>query len=398
MSNVTTTAGGATAVEDRDQPELVAAARGLIGLADTHADEAEAKGALTDEVVEAFHDTGLWAIWVPRSLGGAELDPVPSVEVIEHLSYGDASAGWVLMAGALATGCDAAYLGDDAAEQLYSPPRLLVHEGAGTQPGRAVPTEGGYLLTGEWHFASGVKHAEIIHTGSQVTSTGERKICVFPTRQATLIENWDVLGLRATGSIDYTTDSLFVPEPFTYNATTSTPLRGGMIYTLGIVNFGMICHSSWALGVGRRMLDELLKLVEAKSGRAGSLGDSPAFLGEYAMMEAKYRAARAFVYETWHDVQETLRAGDEMTPEQHNLTRLALQHTTWNVEEVANFVYNAAGTTSMRSGVIQRFYRDMHSGTQHFTSSPPIREAVGRMMAGMAPGKTWQFLHLVDAA
>jgi alkylation response protein AidB-like acyl-CoA dehydrogenase len=397
MSDGSTSGGTATAVADRDQPELVAAAKALIPLADANAQEAEAQGALTDAVVEAFHETGLWGIWVPRSLGGAELDPVPSLEIIEALSYGDASTGWVLMAATLATGCDAAYLGDEAVEQLYGPGRLLVHEGAGTQPGDAVPTEGGYLLTGEWRFASGVKHAEIIHTGSRVTTTGEIKICVFPTEQATLIENWDVLGLRATGSIDYTTDNLFVGEPFTYHATTNVPLRGGNVYTLGIVNFGMICHASWALGVGRRMLDELLKLVEAKAGRAGSLGESPAFLGEYAMMEAKYRATRAFVYEIWHDVQETIRRGDEMTPGQHNLTRLALQHTTWSMEELATWVYHAAGTTALRAGVIQRFYRDMHAGTQHFTSSPPIRQTIGRMMAGMAPGKTWQFLHLIDA-
>ena len=101
MSDGSTTA----TITDRDQPELVAAAKGLIPLADAHAAEAEAKGALTDEVVEALHETGLWGIWVPRSLGGAELDPVPSLEIIEHLSYGDASTGWVLMAATLATGC-----------------------------------------------------------------------------------------------------------------------------------------------------------------------------------------------------------------------------------------------------------------------------------------------------
>jgi len=104
---------------------------------------------------------------------------------------------------------DAAYLGDEAVERLYGGDRLLVHEGAGTQPGRAVPTDGGYLLSGEWRFASGVKHAQLIHTGSLVSDTGQPRICVFPVEQATLIDNWDVLGLRATGSIDYTTDSLF---------------------------------------------------------------------------------------------------------------------------------------------------------------------------------------------
>jgi alkylation response protein AidB-like acyl-CoA dehydrogenase len=379
-------------------PDLAELAKGMIALADQHAEAAEARGALADEVVEALHETGIWAMWVPRSLGGGELEPVPSLEVIEHLSYGDASTGWVLMAGALATGADAAYLGDEAVERLYGADRLLVHEGAGTQPGRAVPTDGGYLLSGDWRFASGVKHAQLIHTGSLVTDTGEPRICVFPVEQATLIDNWDVLGLRATGSIDYTTDSLFVAEPYTYFAITETPLRGGSLYTLGIINLGMICHSAWALGVGRRMLDELLKLIEAKSGRVGSLGDNQAFQGEYAMAEAKYRAARALVYETWNDIQDTLRRGDTLSAQQNTLTRLALQHATWTVAEVCMFVYTAAGTTALRSGVIQRFFRDMHAGTQHMTSSPPVRQACGRMLAGLAPGKRWQFVSLVDEA
>src|SRR6202035_1071221 len=175
--------------------DLPALAKGMIALEDEHAVAAEERGALAEEVVEALHETGIWAMWVPRSLGGGELEPVPSLEVIEHLSYGDASTGWVLMAGALATGADAAYLGDEAVAQLYGGERVLVHEGAGTQPGRAVPTEGGYLLSGEWRFASGVKHAQLIHTGSLVTDTGQPRICVFPVEQATLIDNWDVLGL-----------------------------------------------------------------------------------------------------------------------------------------------------------------------------------------------------------
>jgi alkylation response protein AidB-like acyl-CoA dehydrogenase len=385
----------ATITADSD---LVAAAKGLIPLFDANAATAEAQGALTDDVVEAFHDTGLWAMWVPRVLGGGELEPVPSLEVLEHVSYGDASAGWVLMAGALATGMDAAYLGDEAAEALYRPgERLLVHEGQGTRAGRGVRTDGGYRLSGEWAFASGLKHAQIIHTGMLVQETGEVRIAVFPIERATVIDNWDVMGLRATGSIDYTTDALFVPEAYTYHATTETPRRGGSLYTLGIVNLGMICHSAWALGVGRRMLDELRALVESKAGRPGSLADNDAFLGEFAMAEAKWRAARALTHDYWHDNQETLRRGDRLSLEQNTLNRMALQYVTWTVQEVAMFVYVNAGTTALREGVIQRFFRDMHAGTQHVTSSPPVRQAVGRMLVGAAPGKRWQFLSLVDA-
>jgi alkylation response protein AidB-like acyl-CoA dehydrogenase len=397
MSEGTATAAPG-AVAEGTHADLAALAKDLIPLVDAHAEEGERRGVLTDEVVDALHDTGLWAMWVPRELGGGELEPVPSLEVLEHISYGDASAGWVLMAGALATGADAAYLGDEAVAQLFPPgaERVLVHEGAGTQPGSAVTTDGGYLLSGKWAFASGIKHAEIIHTGSRVEETGQARICVFGVEQATLIDNWDVMGLRATGSIDYTTDSLFVPEPFTYHATTDVPRRGGILYTLGIINLGMICHSAWALGVGRRMLDELRKLIEARSGRPGSLVDNPAFHGDYAMAEAKWRAAHALVYEIWHDAQETLRRGDRLTLEQNTLTRLALQHTTWSVAEVCMFAYTAAGTTALRAGTMQRCFRDMHAGTQHMTSAPPARQAIGKQLAGLAPGKTWQFLALVD--
>src|SRR5450755_35281 len=144
--------GGAQVGRSTTAPDLVASAKDMFALLDEHAAAAEARGALAEEVVGALHETGIWAMWVPRSLGGGELEPVPALAVIEHLSYGDASTGWVLMAGALATGADAAYLGDEAVAQLFGGDRVLVHEGAGTQPGRAVPTDGGYLLSGEWRF------------------------------------------------------------------------------------------------------------------------------------------------------------------------------------------------------------------------------------------------------
>jgi alkylation response protein AidB-like acyl-CoA dehydrogenase len=384
-----TTAGTAAA-------DIVSVAEGLIPLIDSHAASAEARGSLAEEVVEALHETGLWGMWVPSVLGGAELDPVASLDVLQHISYADASTGWVLMAAALATGVDAAYLPDEAVEQLFAGERLLVHAGQGTRAGRGTQAEGGYLLSGEWAFASGLKHSQVLHTGMLVQETGEVRIAVFPVEQANVIDNWNVMGLRATGSIDYTTDGLFVPEGWTFNATTETPLRGGALYTLGIVNIACICHSAWALGVGRRLLDELRALVEQKSGRPGSLGENDAFLGEFAMAEAKWRAAHALTHGYWRENEETLRRGEKLSLEQETLNRMALQYVTWTVEEVAMFVYASAGTTALREGTIQRFFRDMHAGTQHMTSSSPVRQACGRMLAGAAPGKRWMFMSLVD--
>ena len=80
----------------------------------------------------------------------------------------------------------------------------------------------------------------------------------------------------------------------------------GPLYGLGIIGFAVTCHSGWAMGVGRRMLDELAALVHGKAGRPGAQGDSNAFQQGFAKAEASFRAARAFVIESWTDVSKSL--------------------------------------------------------------------------------------------
>ena len=104
------------------------------------------------------------------------------------------------------------------------------------------------------------------------------------------------MGLRATGSIDYKIDGAFVPEAYTHGALTETPKRGGALYTLGIVGFACMCHSGWACGIGRRLLDELAANVRARGGRAGTQSTSESFLEQYAQAEGDLsRGARARV-------------------------------------------------------------------------------------------------------
>ena len=380
----------------RTTSDLPQRAKLVAALADEHAEIADREGRLAQPVVEALHREGLFGMWVPRSIrGGAELDPVSSLEVIENVSYGDPSAGWVLMASALAIGTGAAFLDDSAVAELFGGERLPVIAGQGTRPGTAVPQDGGFLLSGSWSFASGIKHGTHIHTLGVIQGTGEPRIFVLPVERATLVENWDVLGLRGTGSIDYTIDSVFVPEGYTHFAVSEEPKRGGRLYTIGVIGFAVICHSAWACGIGRRMLDELAATVRAKAGRAGALGASDSFQEQYAKAEATYRSARALVYETWRDVNKTLDRGDRLSRRQHTLMRLAMANATWSSHEVAMFVYKAAATTALRAGTIQRLFRDMHAGTQHVTSSPPVYQAIGRELAGLAGDTRWQFLDLV---
>jgi alkylation response protein AidB-like acyl-CoA dehydrogenase len=380
-----------------EKADVIARAKRVGALARKHAPESEELGKLVDPVAEALHSEGLLGMWVPRALrGGLELDPVTSLEVIENVSYGDPSAGWVLMAASLAIGTGAAYLKDEAVKELFAGSRLPVIAGQGTRPGVAKPTQGGFNLTGSWSFASGIKHGTHIHTLGLIEGKNEARIFVLPVGKAKLIDNWDVLGLRATGSIDYTTDNVFVPEAYTHMATTEDPLRGGNLYRIGIIGFAGLCHSGWACGIGRRVLDELIAAVAEKAGRPGTVADSASFQEGLANVEAVVRSARAFVYETWNDAWATLARGDKLSVRQNTLIRLALAHATWSAHEATAFAYKAAGTAALRAGTIQHLFRDMHAGTQHITSSPPVYASMGRELGGLAKGKKWLFLNLVD--
>ena len=336
------------AVEQKS--DVIARAKRVGALARKHMKESEELGKLAEPIAEALHSEGLLGMWTPRTLrGGLELDPVTSLEVIESVSYGDPSAGWVLMAASLAIGTGGAYLKDEAVKELFGGARLPVIAGQGTRPGIAKPAKGGFNLSGSWSFASGIKHGTHIHTLGLIEGTNEARIFVLPVGKAKLIDNWDVLGLRATGSIDYTTDNVFVPEAYTHMATTEEPLRGGNLYRIGIIGFAGLCHSGWACGIGRRVLDELIQAVAEKAGRPGTVADSASFQEGLANVEAVVRSARAFVFETWNDAWATLSRGEKLSVRQNTLIRLALAHSTWSAHEATAFAYKAAGTQALRS-------------------------------------------------
>ncbi|MGW2229492.1 acyl-CoA dehydrogenase family protein [Streptomyces formicae] len=369
----------------------------LGALIDERADAADELGRLPDDSARALLDTGIVRAGIPLALGGYECAPRQLIETAMRLSYHDAAAGWTMFALQMVTGTTAAYLAGDAAAALFpdvSKGEYALLAGHGTRPGRAVPVAGGYRVSGQWQFASGMAHATHIHSAVQVEDTGELRVLAMPKSQVTLDGNWEVLGLRATHSIDYHCTDVYVPHEYTYVATTNTPVNGGAVYRLGLVNMSAIGHTGWALGVGRRLLDELKRVAAARTGSRGAAVDTSQFHAEYATAEARLRAARAWVNEVWRDVEQTLDQGEVTSTEQDTLIRLVLNHTTSTAYEVGRTVHRWAGSAAIRRGPIDRFLRDLGTGTQHITSGPVVLQNCGRWLSGAQPDARWSFLDL----
>jgi alkylation response protein AidB-like acyl-CoA dehydrogenase len=378
---------------------LMARLDAITPVIEENAEQGEVLGRVPDEPAKALHGTGAFKVGIPRELGGYEFSPRQVIDTIAKLSYADASVGWAFMAVQMVTGTTGAYLGPEAAADLYPDAGHGDHAliaGQGTKLGTAVRVDGGYRVSGHWHFASGISMATHIHTAALCAETGEALVFTLPKEQATVIDNWDVMGLRATSSHDYVCEDVFVPESHVYGIATTDVRHGGAIYRMGLANMAGVCHTGWALGVGRRMLDELKVLAAKKTGSPGASVDTQQFYAEYAQAEAKLRAAQAWAMEVWAGNEATLDRGEPLDTEQETLTRLMLNNTTWSVHAVGQTVYKWAATAALRHGVLQRFFRDLHAGTQHITSSPVVLQNCGKLLSGLAPGARWVFLDLQD--
>lgn len=382
----------------------------VLKIVEAEADASEEIGYLSDKTVATLRDAGLYHMLLPRELGGPELKHFEATKIIEKLAWAHASTGWCVMVNnSLATAMALYAPGETVSEIFASDPDVMV-AGNGIPRGFARPVDGGYMIRGNWAYGSGIQHAEWIHSGCIVMRDG--KVSKLPNGQTEIViahhprdsvelkGNWEVLGLRATGSFDYGlkgSEELFVPEGMCYRSDSVVPCRGGIQGTLGLVGIAAWAHSSWALGAGRRMLDELVQYARNKADVFGRVCDAPTFRFEFAQAEARLRSARSFLLETWQSIAGSLAASQPASVRQITLAKLGMRHIHDVISDVGTFAHRTARGTSLHDGLMQRVYRDIHSGTQHIHLADQVVQECGSDLLGMAgPHAKWVAFTIVD--
>ncbi len=253
--------------------DLVDRARSLAPLIEAHADQTETEGTMPAPVVEAIAESGLFLTLVPRELGGLEADIATTLAVFEELARADGSTGWSTMANITTAGLASIYTGDEAVKTMFADPDVVMAGMLGPV-GSGTAVDGGFRVSGHFQFGSGSGHASWMGAGfiemdgdePAVTAAGlpAMRIAFMPRQQVAMQGNWDVLGLAGTGSYDYEVDEVVVADDFTVLLLEAERRRGGRPYDIGF--FGLVAcgHAGFALGVGRRALDEIIEVARAK--------------------------------------------------------------------------------------------------------------------------------------
>ena len=376
------------------------AARALAPLIREHADVIEAERRLPDRVVDALVSAGIFKLLAPRTLGGAEAEPIGVCRVIEELSEADGSTGWCAMLG-ISYGLFGGLMPERAAREIFAEPGAIV-AGSFRPSGHARTVEDGYLVSGRWPFGSGIMHSSWAIGGCQIfdggeprlTPTGvpETRVLLFPIGDVRIIDTWHVAGLRGTGSHDYAVTDVVVPTDRGFSFA-EEPVQPGPLYTLPAVGLFTALIASVALGIGRHALDALKELATTKTPARSqiALREQPQIRAHIGEAEGLLRAGRAFLYETVDTVWDVARRGRRLTWEQRGLLWLASTQAVTQALQAVDLVFRAGGATSIYvTSPLERCLRDIRTAAQHHVVTPANYEVAGQLCLGLdVAGTFW---------
>jgi alkylation response protein AidB-like acyl-CoA dehydrogenase len=368
---------------------LVDRARALAPLIAREADEIERTRRLTPAVTSALIENGLYRALLPQRFGGAEAPLDIFMQMQEEIAKADASTAWCLGQCSVCA-MTAAYLDDDAANEIFNTPPGILAWGAIAHEVKAVP--GGYLASARWDFASGSRQASWLGAHVRVVEADgaprkkadgspEIRTILFPIGSATMYDVWDVIGLKGTGTDSYSVENLFVPERFAALRDNAGALREkGPLYKLTTnMVFGM-GFAATSLGLARATLDAAIALSRSKQPQGlAAMRENNAVQGLIGRTEASLRAARAYLYATAAEVWRDLERGDPITERHRIALRIAA---TWNIHQSASVVdtaYHMAGATAVfAANPFERRFRDMHAIAQQIQARDTHYEDAGR--------------------
>jgi len=359
---------------------LVDIARSLEPLVREHSDALE-DGRIPAPLVDALHDAGVFRAMLPHEVGGLEAEPVEWLAMIEEFARINAS------------GVGLTFLDPDRFERFRTRGggRLILAMSLGRMGGKAVRVEGGYRISGRWPFASGSPFATWLggmsavcdSEGSPIVEANgqpRRLLAIWPADQARLIDTWDGLGLRGTGSGDLEISDLFVPDDQVNPGFYGAPRYDRALFR--IKEMPEVGHAGHALGVASAALEAFTDAVNSRpapgSMRQQAMGHMQADQIAFARADALVRAARALLYETVRAACEDARENPELSLELRVRLREANIFTVRAAKEAVGLIFDMAGSSAVYRGRrIEQAFRDISTAANHTNYMESAYAAIG---------------------
>ena len=364
--------------------------------------QCEALGRLPEETNNAFVRAGFYRILQPRTFGGYEFDVPTFVDVMVEVSRGCPSSGWVL---ALTSGHPhtLSYLGEQAQREAYGDDGEFRAPFVATPSVFARPVDGGYVLSGGWDYASGCDIATHV-LGHVLAPTGREgelpaiKFALLTRDQITIVDNWDVVGMRGTGSRRVEVRDVFVPAhrvapSVAFGLDEALPsIHPNPMYRGKPLSLLMMEIACVSVGIARASLDSYEAILRGKRVR-GPISpyrfEAPMhqrnFADASALIETAQAALRQIAREYMSLTEWQASGAAPFSDEDDHRLLLIEQQIARGCFEAVTLMFQTGGSSAGKSGApLERYMRDMSFVMTHMGLEPgPWRESYARLHFGL---------------
>ena len=359
--------------------EALRRARDLVPALRERADAAEGGRQMQPETLADLHRTGLFRFHQPKRWGGMELPFVSIFDLCVEIGRGCASTAWNV--GNLGSQHWLLALYDERAQEETwgKDPDVLIASGIAYPQGRGRRVDGGFVVSGFWNFSSGVDVsawnmlAVTVRDGERVV---DHRMCLVPRSDYEIVDDWQVLGMRSTGSKSVRANEIFVPE---HRALCMYLARGGSESPGATVNPGALyrvalpglsSHCLAGAGVGNALAALELTIAAIKERSTNYTGlrmrDFQAVQLRVAKAGAMIEAARLLVRDDCLAGQRIAAEGGVPTIEEKLRYRRNVAWAMDQCTEAIDSLHALAGANGIYDRYpIQRLFRDQHALAAH---------------------------------
>lgn len=353
--------------------------------AESQKQQIEAIRNLPDDLMAKVKKAGLVKRWATKAVGGEEALVSTVTQTLREMAYYNGSLAWVIGV----TCCSSLFAGfidEKSAKRFFDSPNSMVGGFAGPA-GMAKPLAGGFRVSGHWSWGSGITHCSHIVGGVKIVDGDTFKgtgIIFFEPSELELIDNWQVLGLKGTHSIDYRVKDLFIPKDRCFPFPVEKAKVDSPLYRFSFLGALSMSIASIGLGLANRALKEIKDLANFKQpfGQGKPLAKRAEIQIQIGKLEGQYQAANALFNQTISIAEKEVENGPCSIPTKAQI-RLASCHATTMAHSVVQEAFNLAGGSAIwASHKLEELIRDMNVVKQHGMTNGLNYRTVGAVLLG----------------
>ena len=348
----------------------------------TLADSAEEQRSLPQEMVNALSEEGFFTLLLPPEVGGKGHSPTESLAAMSAIAFADGATGWCSMISST-TCLLAGFLEPETAKNTFGAARAV--GGVFAPNGKGRRTEDGVVVSGRWQWGSGLGHCDWVVAGV-VLDDGDRVTVVVPQSEVEIVDTWQTVGMRGTGSVDFTISDVFVPSDRIISQVGAKPTTDDPIAHLP--NFSVLGAgvAAVALGIAERAWSETVTLANERSPQFSSrlLSQQAAVQSAIARSRSRLDAAGHELLRTIDEAYEVVLDGKKVSLDERVRIRGAAALVAEESSATAQEMFRLAGGAAVYdTSILGRCLRNLSVIPQHIMVAPRLFETLGRHHLGL---------------